>query len=179
MQAQTKTNGKTNSKREMRRELIDWDDEEEIFPRRSKEEIARILGDESLLPRRVSPWRIVKFQVVLTILFTILSVLGSSPVGWSQLAKSVLAGGVVGVVPTAIFALRLSLVKKTGQVQPGSYVVALVSGEFIKILATVVLVAIIAWNAPNLKWLPMLVMYILTLKCYWLAWFFDKKFAKR
>lgn len=167
MQAQTKTN--------TRHESLDWDEEEEEFPRRSKEEIARIVGEKNLLPKQISPWLVVKFQVALTILFTMLSVLGSNPVGWNQLAKSVLAGGVVGIVPTAVFALRLSMVKKTSKAAPGGYVVALVSGEFIKIVTTVALVAAIAWNVPELGWLPMLGMYVLTIKCYWLAWFFKQK----
>lgn len=170
MQAQNKLNKRTES--------LDWDEEEDNFPRRSKEEIARIVGEENLLPKQISPWLVVKFQVALTILFTILSVLGSNPVGWNQLAKSVLAGGVVGIVPTAIFALRLSMVKKTGIAQAGGYVVALVSGEFIKIVTTVCLVAVIAWNVPNLGWLPMLGMYVLTLKCYWLAWLFKRKVSR-
>lgn len=167
MQAQSKLNKRTES--------LDWGEEDEDFPRRSKEEIARILGEENLLPKQISPWLVVKFQVALTILFTMLSVLGSNPVGWNQLAKSVLAGGVVGIVPTAIFALRLGMVKKTGIAQAGGYVVALVSGEFIKIVTTVCLVAALAWNVPNLGWLPMLGMYVLTLKCYWLAWLFKRK----
>lgn len=167
MQAQTKIN--------TRQEPSHWDEEEDDFPRRSKEEIARIVGDENLLPKKISPWLVVKFQVVLTILFTMLSVLGSSPTGWNVLAKSVLAGGVVGIVPTAIFALRLSLANKAGNTHAGGYVVALVSGEFIKIMTTVGLVVAIAWNMPNLSWLPMLGMYVLTIKCYWLAWFYKNK----
>lgn len=171
MQAQSKLN--------KRAKTHDWDEEEEDFPRLSREEIARIVGEENLLPKQISPWLVVKFQIALTILFTMLSVLGSNPVGWNQLAKSVLAGGMVGVVPTAIFALRLGMVKKTGIAQAGGYVVALVSGEFIKIVTTVCLVALLAWNVPDLGWLPMLGMYVLTLKCYWLAWLFKRKVSKR
>ena len=168
MQAQSKTNSR-------REPPLEWDEVEDEFPRRSKEEIARIVGDKNLLPKKISPWLVVKFQVVLTILFTILSVLGSSPVGWNLLAKSVLAGGVVGIVPTAIFALRLDLANKAGKAHAGGYVVALVSGEFIKIMTTIGLVVAIAWNVPTLRWLPMLGMYVLTIKCYWLAWFYKNK----
>jgi ATP synthase protein I len=167
MQAQKKLNKQVES--------LHWDEEEDDFPRRSKEEIARIVGENNLIPQKISPWLVVKFQVVLTISFTILSVLGSNPVGWNQLAKSVLAGGIVGILPTAIFALRLSMEKKNETAQAAGFVVALVSGEFIKIVVTVCLVAALAWNVPNLGWLPMLGMYVLTLKCYWLAWLFKRK----
>lgn len=152
----------------------DWDEPEEVYVRRSQQEIVEILGEEQLKPKIISPWLVVKLQSALTILFTILSVLGSYPVGMNSLAVSFLAGGIVGIVPTAIFATRLSLVNRRQASNAGGYVVALVSGEFIKIVTTVALVAAIAWNVPNLMWLPMLGMYVLTLKCYWLAWFLKK-----
>lgn len=155
-------------------EPIEWDEPEEVFVRRSQQEIVDILGADKLKPKIISPWLVVKLQSALTILFTILSVLGSNPVGMNSYAISFLAGGIVGIVPTAIFATRLTLANRRQSSNAGGYVVALVSGEFIKIVTTVALVAAIAWNIPNLMWLPMLVMYVLTLKCYWLAWFLKK-----
>ena len=64
MQAQSKLN--------KRAKTHDWDEEEEDFPRLSREEIARIVGEENLLPKQISPWLVVKFQIALTIFFTML-----------------------------------------------------------------------------------------------------------
>jgi ATP synthase protein I len=92
----------------------------------------------------------------------------------NPLVMSVIAGGIVGVVPTAIFALRLTFAERAKASNTGGYVVALVSGEFIKIVTTVCLVAAFAWQLPGLDWLAMLAMYVVTLKCYWLAWFIKR-----
>jgi ATP synthase protein I len=47
---------------------------------------------------------------------------------------------------------------------------ALVSGEFIKIVVTLMLFLGIAFFLPGVHWVPLLVTYLLTLKCVWLAW---------
>lgn len=152
-----------------------WDEPEEEFLRRPKEEIIGIFGEERLQPKKISPWLVVKLQSLLTILFTIMSVLVSNEKSINDpFVISVLAGGVVGIVPTAIFALRLTFAEKSKASNTGGYVVALVSGEFIKIVTTVCLVAALAWQMPNLHWLAMLGMYVVTLKCYWLAWFIKR-----
>jgi F0F1-type ATP synthase assembly protein I len=46
-----------------------------------------------------------------------------------------------------------------------------VSGEFIKIAVTIALFVWAALGIPDLQWIPLLVTYLVTLKCYWLAWF--------
>jgi len=46
-----------------------------------------------------------------------------------------------------------------------------VSGEFIKIVATILLFIFFAFKQPDLKWIPLLVTYLATLKCYLLGWF--------
>lgn len=152
-----------------------WEEPEEEFVRRPKEEIVGIFGEKKLQPKNISPWLVVKLQSLLTILFTIMSVLLSNEKSINNpFVLSVIAGGIVGVVPTAIFALRLTFAEKARVSNTGTYVVALVSGEFIKIVTTVCLVVAFAWFLPNLHWLVMLVMYVVTLKCYWLAWFIKR-----
>jgi ATP synthase protein I len=152
-----------------------WEEPEEEFTRRSRDEIVGIFGEKKLQPKKISPWLVVKLQSLLTILFTIMSVLLSNEKSISNpLVMSVIAGGIVGVVPTAIFALRLTFAERAKASNTGGYVVALVSGEFIKIVTTVCLVAAFAWQLPGLDWLAMLAMYVVTLKCYWLAWFIKR-----
>jgi F0F1-type ATP synthase assembly protein I len=48
---------------------------------------------------------------------------------------------------------------------------AIVSGEFIKIAVTIAMFVWVAFSYPDLQWIPLLVTYFVTLKCYWLAWF--------
>jgi ATP synthase protein I len=48
----------------------------------------------------------------------------------------------------------------------------LVTGEIIKIIATVAMFVLVIVFYPELDWLPLLLTYVLALKCYLLAWFF-------
>jgi len=80
-------------------------------------------------------------------------------------------GGLIGFLPSALFLLRLEAAKKNVKSSPGGYLTAVVSGEFIKILATILLFIGFALKQPDLKWIPLLVTYLVTLKCYLLAWF--------
>jgi ATP synthase protein I len=84
---------------------------------------------------------------------------------------SALVGGLIGFLPSALFLLRLEAAKKNVKSSPGGYLTAVVSGEFIKILATILLFIGFALKQPDLKWIPLLVTYLATLKCYLLAWF--------
>ena len=165
----------TQDVRKLKPSTDPWEEPEEEFVRRPREEIVDIFGEEKLQPRKISPWLVVKLQSLLTILFTIMSVLVSNEKNTNNpLVVSVLAGGIVGIVPTAIFALRLTFAEKARVSNTGTYVVALVSGEFIKIVTTVCMVVAFAWFVPDLQWLVMLGMYVVTLKCYWLAWFIKR-----
>lgn len=156
----------------------DWDDKnlnEDEYPRRSKEELIQLLGEEAFQKRTMSPLHIVKLQTFLTILFTMTAVLVNKPIELNSIAISVLSGGLVGILPTALFTWRLSIAAHAKRPNANAFAVALVSGEFLKIVTTVGLVAVMAWKIPGLRWLPMLGMYILTLKCYLLAWFLKRK----
>jgi ATP synthase protein I len=84
---------------------------------------------------------------------------------------SALVGGLIGFLPSALFLMRIEAAKKSVKSSPGGFLAAVVSGEFIKILATIVLFIGFALKQPDLKWIPLLVTYLATLKCYLLAWF--------
>jgi len=84
---------------------------------------------------------------------------------------SALVGGLIGFLPSTLFLLRLEAARKSVKRSPGGFLAAIVSGEFIKILATIVLFIGFALKQPDLKWIPLLVTYLATLKCYLLAWF--------
>jgi ATP synthase protein I len=53
-------------------------------------------------------------------------------------------------------------------------VAGLVTGEIIKIIATIAMFFLVIVFYPDLDWLPLLLTYVLALKCYWLAWILRK-----
>ena len=119
----------------------------------------------------INGWTVVISQVVLTLVisgFCYLFVKGGER---SVYTYSALVGGLIGFLPSALFLMRLEVAKKSVKSSPGGFLTAVVSGEFIKILATVLLFIGFAIKQPDLKWIPLLVTYLATLKCYLLAWF--------
>ena len=84
---------------------------------------------------------------------------------------SALVGGLIGFLPSTLFLLRLEAAKKSSKSSPGGYLIAVVSGELIKILATILLFIGFALKLPDLEWMPLLVAYLATLKCYLMACF--------
>jgi ATP synthase protein I len=88
----------------------------------------------------------------------------------SLYTQSSFLGGLVCVLPSALFLIRLELAKKTQITNPRKYVAALVSGELIKISVTLMLFLGVAYLIPGVLWVPLLVTYVLALKCVWLAW---------
>ena len=95
----------------------------------------------------------------------------ANPRGLSVYTYSAFVGGCIGFFPAALFALRMGLANKQKNKSPGSLLAAVVSGEFLKIAVTIALFVGVALNYPDLQWIPLLITYVVTLKCYWLAWF--------
>jgi ATP synthase protein I len=119
----------------------------------------------------MNSWWVVLAQVVIT-----LGIAGSCYVFSNQVDKSVytysaLVGGLIGFLPSTLFLMRIEAARKSVKRSPGGFLAAIVSGEFIKILVTIVLFIGFALKQPDLKWIPLLVTYLATLKCYLLAWF--------
>ena len=72
-------------------------------------------------------------------------------------------GGMVCVIPSGFFALRLWMSRR----QPT--VGGLVAGEAIKVFSTVALFVLVVVLYRDLRWIPMLVTFLLVLKTYWVA----------
>ena len=96
---------------------------------------------------------------------TLLSAIGwavfgpeAGPYGWSALF-----GGAVCCVPSAFFAFRLWLARDRASIG------GLVVGEAIKVMATVALFVLVVVLYRDLRWVPMLVTFLLALKTYWVA----------
>ena len=152
-------------------EVNDWDEpEEEVYRVLSKEEMAVLRKSNALNHPPLSPWKILAAQVVITVLSMVIWSVFGGPVGVSLYSQSAFLGGLISVLPSALFLIRLELAKKTQILNPGNYLAALVSGEFIKIVVTLMLFVGIAYLVPGVLWVPLLVTYVLALKCVWLAW---------
>ena len=152
-------------------EVNDWDEpEEDVYRVLSKEEMVALQKNNALNHRPLSPWKILAAQIVVTVLSMVIWSVFGEPVGVSLYTQSAFLGGLISVLPTTLFLVRLELAKKSQILNPGRFLAALVSGEFIKIVVTLMLFIGIAYLVPGVLWVPLLVTYLLALKCVWLAW---------
>ncbi|WP_114654209.1 ATP synthase subunit I [Polynucleobacter necessarius] len=152
-------------------EVNDWDEpEEEAYRVLSKEEMAALQASNAIKHPPLSPWKILAAQVAITALSMVIWSIFGEPIGVSLYTQSAFLGGLISVLPSALFLVRLELAKKTQILNPGNYLAALVSGEFIKIVVTLMLFLGVAFWIPGVLWAPLLVTYVLALKRVWLAW---------
>jgi ATP synthase protein I len=148
-----------------------WLEPEEPHKVYSKGEMQALVKAGIVSNAFVSPWKIVTSQIVLTILSMAICVFFLDDGHISVYTYSAFWGGLIGFLPSALFVLRLEMAKRLHQLNPGKFLAALVSGEFIKIALTVLLFIGVAYTYPEVKWVPLLLTYLATLKCVWLAWF--------
>jgi len=149
----------------------DWDElEEEAIRVYSKDEIVALQQKNATKYRILSPWKVLLAQVLITVISMVFWSFFGEPVGVSLYTQSAFLGGLISVLPSALFLTRLEMAKKSQRLNPGSFLAALVSGEFIKIAVTLVMFLGIAYLVPGVLWVPLLVTYLLALKCVWLAW---------
>ncbi len=148
----------------------EWDEPEEAIRVYSKEEIVALQQHNATNYRSLSPWKIILAQALITAISMLLWSVFGEPVGISLYTQSAFLGGLICVLPATLFLIRLELAKKSQRLNPGSFIAALVSGEFIKIVVTLMMFLGIAYYFPGVLWVPLLVTYLLALKCVWLAW---------
>lgn len=89
----------------------------------------------------------------------VLALVAGVATGWES-ARFLMLGGIVAIVPNALFALRLALHRKR---PPESYPVVFFLGEFAKIGFTVMLLVVIVKTVPDIRWLPLLIGLIVAL----------------
>lgn len=127
-----------------------------------------LIGENALVPKVKTPWQIVKFQFILTIAFTIVSLLINFKLKVMGLELSVFAGALLGVIPNVMFLLCLEGFKRRGSCSIKNYISYLIFAEFIKITSLVTMIILVVRNYSHLQWLPFLVMFILILQSYWM-----------
>jgi ATP synthase protein I len=148
-----------------------WKEPEQPYRVYSGEEMQALLQANSDKSRWALPWRIVAGQMLATIFGALIACIFWDDGRISVYTYSAFLGGLIGVLPAALFLLRLEIARRAQRLTSGGFLSALVSGEVIKITATIAMFIWLAFNYAELKWIPLLLTYIVTLKCYLLGLF--------
>ncbi|HEV3427560.1 MAG TPA: ATP synthase subunit I [Paraburkholderia sp.] len=147
----------------------EWDadqqDNNDIVPL-TRAEAEQIFGAQVSRPSRVTPFRVVAAQVVLSLVATLVWWLFYKPPGLAApnaVALSAFLGGAICWIPGALFAARLK------QLSRAATVFNWVLGEAFKMGATIAMFVAIAFWYRDVQWIPLLVTYLIALKTYWIA----------
>ncbi|MGF6780481.1 ATP synthase subunit I [Paraburkholderia sp. GAS334] len=140
-----------------------WDVEQQdnnVVPL-TRTEAEKLFGPNVSRPSRVTPFRVVAAQMVLSLGATLLWWLFYKPPG--DAALSAFLGGAICWVPSAMFAARLRTL--SGAETAMSWMI----GEALKMGATIAMFVAIAFWYHDVRWVPLLVTYLIALKTYWIA----------
>ena len=148
-----------------------WSEPEEPYRVYSSDEMRALLQTSSSKSRLKLPWAVVAGQMLATILGALISCVFWDNGRISVYTYSAFLGGLIGVLPAVLFLLRLEIARGAQHLTSGGFLSALISGEVIKITATIAMFIWLAFNYAELKWIPLLLTYIVTLKCYLLGLF--------
>ena len=135
-------------------------DNNDIVPL-TRAEAEQIFGAQVSRPSRVTPFRVVAAQVVLSLVATLAWWLFYKPPG--SAALSAFLGGAICWLPGALFAARLKQLSRAGTVFNWML------GEAFKMGATIAMFVAIAFWYHDVLWIPLLVTYLIALKTYWIA----------
>jgi ATP synthase protein I len=140
-----------------------WDVEQQdnnIVPL-TRAEAEQLFGPQVSRPSRVTPFRVVAAQMVLSLGATLVWGLFYKPPGAAAL--SAFLGGAICWIPGALFAARLKTMAGADSV------LRWVLGEALKMGATIAMFVVIAFWYHDVRWVPLLVTYLIALKTYWIA----------
>nr|WP_245746931.1 ATP synthase subunit I [Paraburkholderia lycopersici] len=129
-------------------------------------EAEQLFGAQVSRPSRVTPFRVVAAQVVLSLVATLAWWLFYKPPGGAApggVPLSAFLGGAICWFPGALFAARLNQLSKAGTV------LNWMLGEAFKMGATIAMFVAIAFWYRDVQWIPLLVTYLIALKTYWIA----------
>ena len=148
-----------------------WQEPEEPYRVYSKQEMQALLQTGAGKSRLTLPWGVIAGQMLATMLGGLISCIFWDDGRIGVYTYSAFLGGLIGVLPATLFLLRLEIARGAQRLTSGGFLSALVSGEVIKITATIAMFIWLAFNYAELKWIPLLLTYIVTLKCYLLGLF--------
>ena len=127
----------------------------------TRAEAEALFGSKVSRPSRVTPFRVVMAQMALSLVATLVWWLFYEPPGAAAL--SAFLGGAVCWVPSALFAARLKTVGASASI------LTWMVGEAVKMGATIAMFVVIGVWYHDVRWLPLIVTYLITLKTYWIA----------
>jgi ATP synthase protein I len=138
-----------------------WDVEQDnnIVPL-TRAEAEKLFGPDVGRPSRVTPLKVVLAQMGFSLAVTLIWWLFSDHS--IHVVLSTLLGGATCWIPSSLFALGLKGVKRQTSM-------TLIVGEAIKTGVTLAMFIAIAYTYPEVRWVPMLVTYLVALKAYWIA----------
>jgi ATP synthase protein I len=112
----------------------------------------------------VSPWRVVRWQVVVGLMVALLAwaLTGRQNIGWSAGY-----GALAVVIPAVIFARGLT--GRFSSLNAGTAAVGFMAWEMVKIAASIVMLAMAPKWVFALSWPALLIGLVLTMKVYWVA----------
>jgi ATP synthase protein I len=148
-------------------------DSEENAKPLTRAEMEALLGSALLKPSRVTVTGLLILQGLVTIISGLAWSATGNQFGLESSAISAMFGGLIAVVPGILFAARAKVLSTRANAL-GLTVFALVTGELLKIIATIAMFILVIMFYPDLDWLPLLLTYVLALKCYWLAFILRK-----
>jgi ATP synthase protein I len=141
----------------------EWDvaqEDNNIVPL-TRAEAEKLFGPNVSRPSRVTPFKVVAAQMVLSLGATLLWWLFYKPPGAAAL--SAFLGGAICWIPGALFAARLRTLSGAETVM--SWMI----GEALKMGTTIAMFVAIAFWYHDVRWVPLLVTYLIALKTYWIA----------
>jgi ATP synthase protein I len=115
-----------------------------------------------------SPWRILTMQVVVAVVSAILVGFVTDRAEW---AWSTGWGGLSVVLPAFLFSRALARQMKL--VSSKAAVMSFFVWELVKVVLTVALLCVAPNVISGLSWLAMLAGFVVTLKVYWLGWYWS------
>lgn len=112
----------------------------------------------------VSPWRVVGWQAVVGVSVALgaWGLTGQRHIGWSAGY-----GALAVVIPAVIFARGLT--GRFASLNPGTAAVGFMAWEMVKIVVSIVLLAMAPKWVVALSWPALLIGLVLTMKVYWVA----------
>lgn len=143
-----------------------WQELEKPFKVYSADELQALLQNSTTKSKWTMPWKVVAGQTAVTIVGALIACIFLDGGRISVYTYSAFLGGLIGTVPATLFLLRLEIARSAQRPTSGGFLSAIVSGEVIKIAVTIAMFIWLAFNYTELKWIPLLLTYVATLKCY-------------
>jgi ATP synthase protein I len=139
-------------------------DEEDHYEPLSFEEAQRVIQGLRKTASLLSPWRLIKWQLLVAVIATLVAYFGFDD---KLIALSVVYGAMAVVLPASLFAWGLK--RSEGTKSPLLASAGFFVWEAVKVVLTVALLFAAPALIVNLNWLALMAGFVVTMKVYWIA----------